>query len=172
MKLSEKELEVISRAAATAAFEHFEIEKKKQRDSRLRNMKLLLRNYRTFVKHCEDIELEIIEVEEKIEQTLLESDEFTLLSIKKSKKKTLAMVKYINKMLAVYKTMCEQSDKPEEARRYDVVYDMYIAKSKKTSIEISELHNVAVRTVFGDIEKACKDLSVLVFGIDGIEYSS
>lgn len=169
--LSEKDLEVISKAAATAVIEHLESEKKKQRDSRLRNMKLLLRNYRSFVKHCADIEIEISKIDETIDQTLLESDEITLLSIKKSKKKTLAMVEYINKMLAVYETMCEQSDKVEENRRYDVIYHMYIAKKKKTSIEISEMHHVAVRTVFGDIEKACKDLSVLVFGIDGIEYA-
>lgn len=174
MKLTEKDLEVITRTAAVAALEHLEMAKQKQQkekhDRRLRNVKLLLRNYRSFAAHVAEIKLDINELDEKLELEELDSDEFKLLSIKRSKKKTLAMVRFINKMLVIYKTMCEQTGKPEDIRRYETVYKMYIAEVKMTAEEISEMHNTAVRTTFNDIEKASKDLTVLIFGVDGIRF--
>ena len=176
MKLSEKQLDTIAKAAANAAIEAYENHKnqqeKKKHDRRLRNIKLLLRNYRSFVRHCKDIKLEIDILDEKLELEYLDSNEFKIESIKRSKEKTLAMVRYIDKMLAVYKLMCEQSGRPEEVRRYETIYKMYITDKKMTAKEISALQSVAERTVFTDIEKACNDLSVLVFGIDGVRFNN
>lgn len=169
MQLTDKHLEVITKTAIAVWEEKKKDQEKKKYDRRLRNIKLLLRNYRSFVKHCGIIKVEIVEINEEIESALLDSDELKLESIKKSKEKTLAMVKFINKMLAVYKATCEQG-KPEDLRRYEVIHYMYISEEKKTAEEISALQSVAVRTIFLDIEKACKDLSVLVFGIDGVHF--
>lgn len=174
LKLSYKQLEVITRTAAVVAFEQLEKERKKQEkrkhDRRLRNIKLLLRNYRSFVKHCSEIKLEINELDEMFDLAELESDELKIMSIKKSKEKTLAIVKFINKMMKVYGVMCEESGKVEKIRQSKTIYAMYISADKKTAEEISADHNVAVRTVFTDIEKASKDLAVLVFGVDGIRF--
>ncbi|MBG9603947.1 MAG: hypothetical protein ACQEXE_10370 [Bacillota bacterium] len=174
MNLSEKQLEVISRAAAQAAFEHLEEERKKhekqKHDRRLRNIKLLLRNYRAFVVHCADIKLEINELNAKLELDELDTDEFAVMSILKSKKRTLAMVKYINKTLEVYKLISEKSDDTEEARRYQVIHDMYISDLKNTVKEISERHSVHSRTIYKDVDKACETLVVLMFGVDGIRF--
>lgn len=170
-KISDEHVALIARTAATAALEHLEKEKQKQEkqkhDRRLRNVKLLLRNYRSLAKHVEDIKLEIDVLNEKFELTYLDSDEFKILSIKRSKEKTLAMLRYVNKMLAVYKVMCEQTG---DERRYDAIYRMHIAEDKKTAEEISALQSVSVRTVFNDVEKACKDLTILMFGIDGVRF--
>ncbi|UTW68658.1 hypothetical protein KHA80_14270 [Anaerobacillus sp. HL2] len=54
----------------------------------------------------------------------------------KSKERTLAMVKYINKTLEVYRTICETSEDPEEIRRYEMVYGMYIFEDKKTAKQL------------------------------------
>ncbi len=171
-KLTDEYVVLISKTAIEAYEDHKKQQEKKRHDRRLRNIKLLLRNYRSFVKHCKDIKLEIDDINEEIEQAFLDSDEFKLESIKRSKEKTLAMIRYIDKMLAVYKVMCTQSNRPEEIRRCETIFRMYIGEKKMTAKEISELQSVAVRTVFTDIEKACKDLSVLVFGVDGIKFHS
>ncbi|WP_244943841.1 hypothetical protein [Siminovitchia fortis] len=175
MKLSEKQLDTIAKAAANAAIEAYENHKnqqeKKKHDRRLRNIKLLLRNYRSFKKHCEDVRLEINILDEKLELEYLDSNEFKIESIKRSKEKTLAMVRYIDKVLTVYKVMCEQSGDPEEIRRYQTIHQFYISDGKMTADEIAAWHTVAKRTVYRDIEKACKALAVLMFGVDGVKFS-
>lgn len=174
MKMSEKDLKIITRTAATAALEHLEKEKQKQlkekHDRRLRNVKLLLRNYRSFAAHVAEIKLDINELDEKLELEELDTDEFKLMSIKRSKRKTLAMVQFINKMLVVYRTICEQTGRSEDIRRYESVFKMYIAEVKMTAEDISEAHNTALRTTYNDIEKASKDLVVLIFGVDGVRF--
>lgn len=175
-KISPKYLEIITETAVKTALEHIEKQKKEQekkkRDRRLRNIKLLLRNYRSFVKHVEDIKLDIKELDEKLE--FLEagdSEEFSIRTIKKSKEKTLILIRYIEKMLRVYKFMCEESGNPEDLRRYQIIHDLYISEEKLSAKEIAECQNVNLRTVYRDINKACETLSVLVFGVDGIKLS-
>lgn len=169
-KLDEKYIAVIAKTTLEYLDKEKEKREKKRHDRRLRNVKLLLKNYRVFAKHCEDIKLEINELDEKLELVDLDTDEFKLESIKRSKERTLAIVRFVNKMLKVYQLMCEQSNKPEEARRYETIHYLYISADKKTAEEISALQSVAVRTVFLDVEKACKDLSGLVFGVDGVRF--
>lgn len=172
--ISEKQLEVISKAAAQAALEHLEKERerkeKEKRDRRLRNIRLLLKHYRSFVKHAADIKLEIEELDELVNLDDLEVDELAVESIKRSKERTAAMVKFINKMISVYKSICEQSGKPEDLRRFDTIYHMYISDKKKTAEEISEIHFITKRMVYKDVHKACEVLAVLVFGVDGIKF--
>ncbi|PTY77365.1 hypothetical protein B5V89_14895 [Heyndrickxia sporothermodurans] len=173
MKLSEKQIEMISKTAASTALEFLERERQRQekekQDRRLRNVKLLLRNYRSFANHSADVKLEIDELNKKLELDELETDEFAIESIKRSKKRTLAMVKFINKMIEVYRIMCEQSGDPESLRRYQVVYDLYIGEPRKTAKEIARGQNVHQRTIYKDVNKACETLVVLMFGVDGVK---
>lgn len=171
MKLSEKHIEIISKAAAQAAFEHLEKERHKQEkqkyDRRLRNIRLLLKNYRSLVKHCEGVRLEIKKIDEKLALDLLDSDEFTLESIKTSKKKTLATIKFISRMVKVYGKMCEEESE-EAVRRYQTIYHMYISEKRISAKEIATCHKVEERTVYRDITNSLEPLSVLMFGIDAI----
>lgn len=175
LKLNLQQLELISKVAAQKALEHLEREKelqeKKRHDRRLRNVKLLLRNYRMFANHTIDVRLEINELDAILELDELDTDEFAIESIKRSKKRTLAMVKFINKMFKVYKIICDEASNPEEKRRYQTVYDLYISPHKKTVKEIATCQNVDQRTVYRDIDKACEDLSALMFGVDSIRFS-
>ena len=171
-KLTDKHVRLITETAVKTALDHLEKQKleedKKKYDRRLRNIKLLLRNYRSFVNHVEDIKIAIDDLNEKLELDDLETDEFAVRSIKKSKERTLAIVKYINKMIEVYKFMCEQSGDIEDQRRYQVVYEMYISEKKLTAKEIAIGHSVHARTIYKDVDRACETLAVLVFGVDGV----
>ena len=139
-----------------------------KRDRRLRNTKVLLRNYRSFKLHCVDIktELDILKTSEIMDE--LVADEFAVEAIKRSKERTLSMVRFIDQMLNVYKLVCEQSDKPEDRRKYESVYYLYISEERKTYEQIAECQNIHIRTVSRDVADAVKSLSVLVFGVDGI----
>lgn len=173
-KLSEKQLEIISQTAATVAIEKYKKEQeekeKKKYDRRLRNVKLLLRNYRSLAKHAAEIKLEIVELDEKLKIDDLDSDEFAIESIKRSKARTLAMIKFINKTLQVYKTICEQSDNQNDKRKYFAVYHMYISDDKKSVKEIADCQSVDERTTYRDLRKAYEDLTSLIFGIDGLKF--
>lgn len=172
--LNDQELEIVARAAASVAIEKYQQEQQERErqkfDRRLRNVKLLLRNYRSFATHTADIKLDIVELDERIDLSELESDEFALTSIKRSKKRTLALIKFVNKMLQIYKTICEQTGNEEDIKKYEAIYYLYIAERKKTVAEISECQYVAERTVYRNVNKAYEDLSVLIFGVDGLRF--
>lgn len=174
MHVTEKQLKMIAEVASQKAVETVRAlevkEKKARRDRRLRNIKLLLKNYRSFKKHCEDIKLDIDEINERIEFVTMDSEEFRLESIKRSKEKTLIMVRYTEKMMTVYRIMCEQSDDEEAMRLYKTIDSLYISDVKKTAEEVARGHSVHKRTVYKDVDKACETLVVLMFGIDGVRF--
>lgn len=171
--LSPKMLEEISRVAVQTMLDFQEKEKQKQqkakRDWRLRNTKLLLKNYRSFVKHSEGVKerLSVAEGAEAIED--IYTNELAIESIKKSKQRTLAMVQFIQRMVSVYKAMCESSGQPEDIRRFQIIHELYFSEEKQTVKQIAECHNIETRTVYRDINEAVESLSVLMFGVDGIE---
>lgn len=175
MHVTEEQLKLITKIATKEAVKAYhkqtEREIKKRKDRRLRNTKLLLRNYRSFKKHCDDIKLEIDEINDRIDFVTIDSDEFKLESIKRSKEKTLIMVRYTEKMMKVYKALCEQSNDKEAIRRYKTVYDLYISEDRKTVEQVAKCQSVAKRTVYRDVEKACDTLVVLMFGIDGVKFN-
>lgn len=174
MHITEKQLklitEVASREAVKAHQEYLEKEERAKHDRRLRNVKLLLKNYRSFKKHCENVELDIDRINARIAFVTIDSDEFKLESIRRSKEKTLVMVKYTEKMMQVYKVLTETSDDPEEKRRYEIIHSLYFSKDRQTIKKVAKCQNVVERTIYRDVEKACEDLAVLLFGIDGVRF--
>lgn len=174
MHITEKQLKFIAEIASQEAVKAYREEREKfqkeRADRRLRNTKLLLRKYRSFKLHCKDIKLELEYYESRDELlAIIEDDEHIVESIKRSKKRTLAMVNFIDQMLEVYKIMSQHSGKPEEVRRCDIIYRMYISDEKMTAEAIAECHSVDSRTVYRDINKACETLSALMFGIDSVK---
>lgn len=172
--LTTEQIEIIARTASVVAIEQYkqetQLQEKQRHDRRLRNVKLLLRNYRSFVKHAADIRNDIVKIDRKLAMNELDTDEFAVEAIKRSKKRTLALIKFIDRMLNVYKEMCEEAPTEEEARRYQTIYHLYISPEKKTHAEISEFQFLTERTVYNDAKKAYEDMTVLIFGVDGLRF--
>jgi hypothetical protein len=166
-------VEQISRIAAQAAVEYLEKQKREEKknriDRRLRNTKLMIRNYKNFKRHCASIPEELKNLDNSFLMEL-DSNELAVESIKRSKVRTLTMVKFIEKMMAVYKVMCEQSEKEEDIRSYESIYKLYIADTRSTVKDIAKCQKTDERTVYRDVDKACKALSTLIFGIDSIDF--
>ncbi|WP_440897051.1 hypothetical protein ACS127_03395 [Amphibacillus sp. Q70] len=172
MQLSEKQLKIItetaSREAAKAHQAYLEEQEKVKHDRRLRNIKLLLKNYRTLVLHCQKREDDLLKFEETsihdfdIDEINLESIEL----IKQSKKKPIAMVHFIKGKIEAYRHNCNQN----ELKYFRVWEKKYITPKKYTVQEIAKTENIDRATVHRYLNKAMTDLPVIFFGIDAIKF--
>jgi uncharacterized membrane-anchored protein YjiN (DUF445 family) len=151
----------------------------KTRHNRKRaNTKALLRNYRSFVEHSDSAIYDATHLDEeetKLTEVLEQMSEnskgnLRVESIKESVARTRLIITHINEMLERYKIMCERSPKPEDLRRYKIVYAMYISPEIKSADEIACDNGVDRSTVYRDVDMAIERITALIFGIDGIHY--
>lgn len=174
-ELIEKVSKISAKTAVEAALDFMEKEKQRQeaekRDRRLRNTKLLLRNYRNLKKHCESIPEDLKTFDNMIILDEFGTSELEVESIKRSKQRTWLMVKFTERMLSVYEKLCKESNREEDLRRYQTIYHLYVSDEKQTAREVAECHNVDERTVYRDVDEACKALSSLIFGIDSLKFT-
>lgn len=159
-----------------AAIEYIADEKKKARtsryDRRLHNTRLLLKNYRSLKEHAQGAVFDgkranAIDILDDLNSTFLDDGAYVD-GIKKSQQRTAVVIKHIDEMLHFYRISCEQSDKPEDMRRYRVIRAMYIDEPRVSAAKIAEKEKIEHRTIYKDINAAIKPLSALIFGIDGL----
>lgn len=175
-KVDKDVVRIAAEAGAKAALERWEKEKEKavaeKKDRRLHNTRILLQNYRRFREHAANAVFEVGQLDESVFDILdlMQRHESNMFvdSIKKSVARTVMLVDHIDTMLGLYRVYCENSSKPEDARRWRVIHGKYIAEHEKTVLDLAEQENVADRTIRRDIEEACEHLAALFFGIDGI----
>lgn len=149
---------------------HLLISAKKKVDNRLRNVKLLLKNYRNFKKHADEAKEDVPELMRALDLDELSDNSFQIRSILANRKKTIAMVLYTERMIESYRKMVVESGSSEDQRSYEVVHQLYLSNDKKTAEEIANGHNLNRRTVYKDVDRACKSLAVLMFGVDGVHF--
>ena len=148
-----------------------------QQDKRRAGTKLLLKNYRILVDHIEsavytpsqvdvDDGLSLAEIIELINGS--SSERLKVESIKQSSVKTKIIITHINTMLEFYRTYCERSPKEEDMRRYRVIYWLYLDSDPKSVEELAAEEKTNERTIYRDVSAAIEQLTVLFFGIDGI----
>ncbi len=171
-------IKIAAEAAVKATLETLDLERKRQMksrmDKRLRNTKLLLKNYNTLKSHCDNSVgrfKQIVEEDIGSAITILDSletasTEVYIESIRKSVSRTYIILKHIDTMLELYDIYCSRSMVPEDARRNRILRRYYIDGDAIESIIESE--GIEQRTFYRDIRSACDRLSALIFGIDGL----
>lgn len=177
--MSEREITIIKMAAeagAKAALETMEKERAKatkgRHDKRLRNTKMLLKNYRSFKVHCDSAVYNVSQMDENAIDILdlmwdpHNRNGMTVESIKRSATRTSIIMDHIDEMLKIYRTICDQSEKAEDKRRCRVIHAMYISDVIMSADRIAEMECIDTRTVYKDIDVACEKISALVFGVD------
>ena len=179
--IDEEQLNVIYETAARAGVEAYREEHEKaecERASRvLNNAKTLITNYRRFKDMCEKsvydknttADMDLKDVLELMSGNFRDKD-FTVLSIKEKVSRTKMIMEHVDSMLEVYRKHCEMSPDPEEMRRYRVIEKMYLAEEPWKPADIADEEAITVSTVYRDIDKACRKLAVLFFGIDGVRF--
>lgn len=153
-----------------------EREEKEKFDRRLSNTRLLLEHYRDFSDYgdkaiyriYEELDEDTIDIIEMMEGRRSDKDS-RVESIEKGVMRTRAIMSHVNAMLEVYKKSCEASPYPEERRRCRVIDGLYLQKVPVSVQEIAEIECINERTVYKDVNAACKRLTALIFGIDGFE---
>lgn len=174
--------DMYEKAAAIGAREAlrlFNQERKKEQgkraDRRLRNTKLLLRNYHMLKEHAENSVFGRMQMEESA-LDILESmmsmydNEVVIESIKRSATRTAVIVSHIETMFGLYEAYCSNAPNREiEMRRYEVVWDMYMADDTLSAKEIAEKQHMSKDSVYADLRVATERLTALIFGVDGLK---
>lgn len=164
---------------AKEALKTYEQERKKEQgkraDRRLRNTKLLLRNYHMLKEHAENSVFGRTQMEESALDILesmmnLYDNEVIIESIKRSATRTAIIVSHIETMFGLYDAYCEKSPNQDiDRRRYEVVWDKYMAEPVLTVKEIAAKHNMSKENVYSDLRVAEERLTALIFGVDGLK---
>lgn len=169
-RLTKNQIELISSLASQEAIKQFQVQqmkqKKKEKDWRLRNTKLLLENYHRLKDHCEDIDQQL----EEYEDTVFNLEELTLETLMKYRFKTAKMMRHFDRMLKHFEADSKKGVE-EEQRRYKVIYHKYLSENRLSVQRLCEKYNVEQGTIYRDIKLAINDLSVLLFGIVALEFS-
>lgn len=174
--------DIYEKAAAIGAKEAlkiFEKERKKDQtkrvDRRLRNTRLLLRNYHMLKEHAENSVFGRTQMEESA-LDILESmmnmydNEVIIESIKRSATRTAIIVSHIETMFGLYDAYCEKSQNKEiDRRRYEAIWDRYMAEPVLSVKEIANKQNMSKENVYSDLKFAEERLTALIFGVDGLK---
>lgn len=173
--------DIYEKAAAIGAKEAlkaFEQERKKEyssrSDRRLRNTKLLLRNYHMLKEHAQNSVFGRTQMEESALDILefmmtMYDNEVIIESIKRSATRTAVIVSHIETMFGLYEAYCDKSQNRDiDMRRYEVIWDMYMAADTLSVKEIAEKQHISKDTVYSDLRIAIERLTALIFGVDGL----
>ena len=150
-------------------------EQGKRADRRLRNTKLLLRNYHMLKEHAENSVFGRTQMEESALDILesmmgLYDSEVIIESIKRSATRTAIIVSHIETMFGLYDAYCEKSsNKVIDRRRYDVIWEKYMAEPTLSVKEIATKHTMSKENVYSDLRVAEERMTALIFGVDGLK---
>lgn len=143
--------------------QHEKTEKQLKQDRRLHNVKQLMTNYKRIEQSVDKVDTG--EKDEELNISELMSSEFLVESLSQSNYRSKLMIEHVDKTLAAYKEICKVENIEE---RYSIVYDRFI-----NNIPANVLWNkygLSKRTFYREIDRACEDLSVLLFGVDAVSF--
>jgi len=145
-------------------------------DIKIKNTRLLLKNYRKFISACNQAtftekELESATVEEILDKLYCSTyDEVTVVqSILASKKRTEIILEHIKNIVNFYIFEADSSRNDEKHRRAHILEDLYIKGKRQPAMSVlAEKYSISERQVHRDKNVAIEEIAVFMFGIDGI----
>ena len=156
---------------------HQEADKQRKlaQDKRLRNTKLLLKNFLELEAHSQNSVFELSKVNDGEIFDILDmmtrdssSLDMQVESIKTSVGRTQLIVEHVREMLRLYEIFCERSKKPEDMRRYRIIKGLYLEENPKTIQEIADEEGIDISTAYKDLNAGIRRLTALIFGVDGL----
>lgn len=159
--------DAINRAVKVAIREFDKEKKEEQRERVLYNTKLLLKNYNSLKNHIDEAVSDVKSLENDLELENLgdiDKEKLYIISIKKSKAKTLLMIAHIDVAL---KSLMNKQYRLCSIEKYRALEKYYI--DNKTYEEIAEELNCSVITAKRWVKEMVKELSINLFGLDGMK---
>ena len=154
--------ELISKAVKVAIKEYAKEQKSEKKRKALHNTKLLLKNYERIKSSIEEAISESNQLEEK---SYTDEDDVYIASIRRSKLKSLIVIAHIDKALERVKEECIRKEAPEKFVAFascffdEMSYD-----------EAAPLYNASKTSISRWVNEVTKELSIQIFGVDGIEF--
>lgn len=149
-------------------------ELKEQKDRRLHNTKLLLRNYRVLKESCMKAVYKKPpkqSTEEVINDlmSMKASDGVIVNSIKESAERTSIIISHVDRMIDIYRVYCSKYGEKEK-RQYKIIKALYLTKERSSVEDLAKRFKVSKVTVYEDIKIAEERLSALFFGVQGLRF--
>lgn len=181
LRVSYEDMKHLCREAAEQGVERYIREREAQQQAEngkmLYNTKRLLEDYTSLKKYVENAVRSLEDVEEM--DVSFRDDEImyffglrdvdkTSYSIKRRVALTKIIMAHVDRMLEVYRSVCESSAAVPVQRRWKVVEMKYLKEPKMTTTQIAEALNCDPRLVRMDAKEAVKDLKSYLFGIKAI----
>lgn len=139
----------------------------REKNNRLRNVKILLRNYRTLKNYAQRVEGKKVEELEEINVSeLFLVGEDLVKSITQTSKRTLIMIRHVDQALDTLKYIYSLEKHPGTRRQYDILHARYIDGMKIE--DIAEEHEINDRSVYKSMDAAIERLSIILFGVYGL----
>lgn len=178
MKVEQSKLvEQVTQIATLKAIEVFNAqkeselqrEKEKERDARLHNTEFLLKHYQEFKlytdKNKETTSSRLTAEEKNILSTITFGEEGGMInSIKETTKRTVAMIRYVDKALETLEFMYKQE---KNERNFNMLKKRYV--EGHTISQLAEFYHMNERSVYKVLDSVTERLSILLFGIYGVD---
>lgn len=162
-------IEEVINKAAKVAIKEFDKEKRiEQKRKTFHNTKLLLSHYNDLKDHVQNAIDDVNQLEAGLlDLGDLERDELYILSIKRSKAKTLIMIAHIDMAM---ETLKQKQIKLCSIEKYNTLKMYFI--DEMTYEEIQDKLSCGVNTPRRWVNEMINELSILLFGIDGLKLDS
>jgi hypothetical protein len=136
-----------------------------ERDERLRNTRILLKEYPKLKAHV----LANPDV-------YLTDDEYKMLTgvepqpreIAKYHVKTNHMLQYVDQLLDAYKAYCLGGTE-NDRRRWQIIEDSYLSTTRLTNVKQAEKWGIVESRIRQEQTQAAQELSVMLFGVAGLK---
>lgn len=139
-------------------------EREKEKKKVYHNTRLLMKNYNSLKEHGDKAIDSIKSFYETIDIKNLDEDDLYIMSIKRSKTKTIIMIAHIDFALNALK---KKQNKLVQSEKYKALEKYYI--HEQTYEKIAEELSCSIISVRRWINEMIKELSIFLFGIEGIK---
>nr|WP_313884812.1 helix-turn-helix domain-containing protein [Clostridium argentinense] len=159
--------EIINKAVKEAIREYDKEKMVERKDKRFHNTRLLLKHYNDLKNHIKNAIDDINQIRDESDylDILDDVDELYILSIKRSKTKTLIMLSHIDMALEMLKNKQEKLCSLEKYLALEKYY-----KDEKSYEDVAEELNCSVITAKRWVKEMTNELSIFLFGIEGMKF--
>lgn len=163
-QLDEKTVRVVTKLATQLAREERLRQLQHEQTWRVKNTRLLLKNYDILKGYTQEVNTNI----DELLRDVFTSNDLKLRSIEGYKARTAKMMEYTDLMLDAYKSYANKRDERVRRRYYTLVHS-YITPIKMSRTEIANYWDCTEKTIQRDKQDAIKEFSLFLFGITSLE---
>lgn len=136
---------------------------KQQKDKRLHNTRLLMKNYNILKNHIDDVNENIEEKLELLAEECTYNESVWIMSIARSKVRTAKMIGYVESALTIVKEKFKLNCEEYKYKAFELYYI-----EKKTNEDIQEILGCGKNSPKNWSDLIIEELNVLLWGIDAL----